>query len=152
MWCVSLCEGWVTVKASNKCCAAFHNPQNNFREVIEWTVRYLRRRGTNGVFIENFKIFAGPARYSKGRLLFMAVEMQFKTRVSTLAVCICIIHTETRQIPRSFHYNPIPRNAFHGKLNGVREMFTVSVTFYSPRRRNVEMLYRKSVSRISCRI
>lgn len=86
------------------------------------------------MFIEILKILVDLvvlACYLKGKLLFMAVEMQFKTRVSTLAVRICIIHTETRQIPRSFHYNPIPGGVFRGKLNGVREMFTVSVTFYS---------------------
>lgn len=38
--------------------------------------------------------------------------MQFKRRVSTLAVHICIIHTETRQIPKSFHYNPIVARKF----------------------------------------
>ncbi|KAH0809539.1 hypothetical protein GEV33_013252 [Tenebrio molitor] len=64
----------------------------------------------------------------ESELLFMGVEMQFKTRVSTLAARICIIHTETRQIPSSFHYNPIPVSIFHGKLNGVREMFTVSLS------------------------
>lgn len=101
------------------------------------------------MFIENLKILvdlAGAARYSKEKLLFMAVEMQFKTRVSTLAVCICIIHTETRQIPRSFHYNPIPGNVFRGKLNGVREMFTVSVSFYSRHDGDAEMLYTKNIS------
>lgn len=61
----------------------------------------------------------------------MTLEMQFKRRVSTLAVCICIIHTETRQIPRSFHYNPILASVLYGKLNGVRTMFTVSVSFLS---------------------
>lgn len=61
----------------------------------------------------SLKILKSPARFSGFHSgLFMALEMQFKTGVSTLAVCICIIHTETRQIPRSFHYNPIPAQRF----------------------------------------
>lgn len=74
--------------------------------------------------------FIGSTVRSSKKLLFIAEKMQFKTRVSTLATRICIIHTETRQIPTSFHYNPVSVGIFRGKPNGVREMFTVSVTFF----------------------